>query len=218
MNVVATDRPVFSDEEAQLVRCWHVAASFVEDEETSDAEAGTFEFVDSELIEQVDERRREAAVAQDELEWLHRCDDDGRRVDLRCGEREYLHEQLSQARLEVERVVVEAMTATGKSRAEVMRFAQVQRAIEHGVALREAFNYRATCSSLDWSTYKRIAFKRRYGTFAKANAALAEMLRKRARRALLTGELQPATPKLIATRVRRCYPLGAGGRGMRQAA
>lgn len=151
-------------------------------------------------------------------------------VSTKCGAGEYLAQQLGQARVDVEVLIEQVMAATGKSRAEVMPKyelvgcvwvleggdAQVRRAMAHGVALREAHNYRRRCAALGWSTYKRIAFKRRYGTYERANEKLRELVRRRNRSMFVDKHVH--VDGLVATRIRRRYRLDAGGRGMRAAA
>lgn len=200
-----------------MERPWHRAASFVDDEETSDAEAGVFEFTDTELIDRLDAQAQHEEQDRELHRWLARCEETGR-VNLAWPEREFLDAQLSQARVELETLIEDAQRATGQSRAQVMKHRQVVRAIDRGVALREAYNYRRYCAALGWSTYKRIAFKRRMGTYAKANAVMDGVLRRRAERAIFTGEELVRPTSLVATRIRRRHPLSAGGRGMRAAA
>lgn len=213
-----------------LTEDWFTGFIPRDEEYIDDPDGDEVEKVTDELGWYVDEvehylapRRTQDAIRRDEetLAWLLRFDSDAeRRVDERCGDREFLSYQLGQVRVELEELIRQAQAATGRSRKDLItRDPQIRRKFEHAFALREAYNYRRYCAALGWSTYKRIAFKRKLGSYAKANTALDGMVRRRNARAAMGHSVDTVMVHgLVATRLRRLYPLGTGGTHLRQAA
>lgn len=148
------------------------------------------------------------AVAEDDatVEWLGRCGDpDGYEPQPRCGEYEYLTQRLRQLQVEAAAMARAAARARGIGVAAAYSDPQVQPFVRHARALREGFNFKRYIAALGYDEEAARRVRRVYGSYAKANAALARHIDRVNHRRWDRPEEQVRVTGLITTTPRRRY-------------